>query len=222
MNLDTARTAAESRRPIASHRKRHALQVAVALAVLLLTAIPVRRPVGLWEANMFDVVNGLPNWLFPPVWLVMQAGNLLTVTVASFVALVARRIRQGLDLAVAGASAWLLAKVVKELSGRPRPAAIFEDVIVRGSPAGGNGYVSGHAAVAAALAAAATPYLSRKWQVTVWVIAALVGFGRIYVGAHLPLDVFGGMAMGWAIGSIVHVLLGEPGRAEDRNSHATN
>ena len=193
----------------------------MALAVLLLTAIPVRRPVGIWEANMFDAVNGLPNWLFPPVWVVMQAGNLLTVTVASLVALVARRIRQGLDLAVAGASAWLLAKVVKELSGRPRPAAIFEDVIVRGSPAAGNGYVSGHAAVAAALAAAVTPYLSRKWQVTVWVIAALVGFGRIYVGAHLPLDVLGGLAMGWAIGSIVHVLLGEPKRGENKSTNAT-
>lgn len=221
MSLDTARPSPAARRTIASHRKRHALQVAVALAVLLLTAIPVRRPVGIWEANMFDAVNGLPNWLFPPVWVVMQAGNLLTVTVASLVALVARRIRQGLDLAVAGASAWLLAKVVKELSGRPRPAAIFEDVIVRGSPAAGNGYVSGHAAVAAALAAAVTPYLSRKWQVTVWVIAALVGFGRIYVGAHLPLDVLGGLAMGWAIGSIVHVLLGEPKRGENKSTNAT-
>jgi len=196
--------------------------VAVALAVLVLTAIPVRRPIGLWEENVFGAINGLPDWLLAPVWLVMQAGNLLTVTIASLVALIARRIRQGLDLAVAGASAWLLAKVVKEIAGRPRPAEIFEDVIVRGSPATGNGYVSGHAAVAAALAAAVTPYLSRKWQVAVWVIAALVGFGRIYVGAHLPLDVLGGMAMGWAIGSIVHVLLGEPKRGENKSTNPSS
>jgi len=222
MNLDTAKSAAESHRTIASHRKRHALQVAVALAVLVLTAIPVRRPIGLWEENVFGAINGLPDWLLAPVWLVMQAGNLLTVTIASLVALIARRIRQGLDLAVAGASAWLLAKVVKEIAGRPRPAEIFEDVIVRGSPATGNGYVSGHAAVAAALAAAVTPYLSRKWQVAVWVIAALVGFGRIYVGAHLPLDVLGGMAMGWAIGSIVHVLLGEPKRGENKSTNPSS
>jgi glycosyltransferase 2 family protein len=222
MNLDTATTTVVSRRTIASHRKRHALQVAVALAVLALTAIPVRRPVGMWEEGVFHAVNGLPDWLLAPVWLVMQAGNLLTVTVASLVALIARRVRQGLDLAVAGASAWLLAKVVKELSGRPRPAAIFEDVIVRGSPAAGNGYVSGHAAVASALAAAMTPYLSRRWQVAVWVIVALVAFGRIYVGAHLPLDVIGGVAMGWAIGSIVHVLLGEPRRGEDKSPEATS
>ena len=222
MNLDTARTAAESRRTIASHRKRHALQVALALAVLGLSAVPLQRPIGLWEESIFDAVNGLPNWLFAPVWLVMQAGNLLTVTVVSLVALITRRVRQGLDLAVAGASAWFLAKIVKELAGRARPADIFEDVIVRGSPATGNGYVSGHAAVAAALAAAVTPYLSRRWQVAVWIIVALVAFGRIYVGAHLPLDVIGGMAMGWAIGSIVHVLLGEPGRREDKSAETTS
>jgi undecaprenyl-diphosphatase len=222
MILDTARSAVASRRTIASHRKRHALQVAVALAVLLLTAIPVRRPVGLWEENMFGVINGLPNWLFPLVWVVMQAGNLLTVTVASLVALIVRRFRQGLDLAVAGVSAWLLAKVVKEIVGRARPAEIFEDVIVRGSPATGHGYVSGHAAVAAALAAALTPYLSRKWQVAVWLVVALVALGRIYVGAHLPLDVIGGVAMGWALGSIVHVLLGEPGRHEVKSADSTS
>ena len=193
-----------------------------ALAVLLLSAVPLRRPIGLWEESIFDAVNGLPNWLYAPIWLVMQAGNLLTVTVVSLVALITRRVRQGLDLAVAGASAWFLAKIVKELAGRARPAEIFEDVIVRGSPAAGNGYVSGHAAVAAALAAAVTPYLSRRWQVAVWIIVALVAFGRIYVGAHLPLDVVGGMAMGWAIGSIVHVLLGEPGRGEDKSAGTTS
>lgn len=221
MILDTARSVVESRRTIASHRKRHALQVAVALAVLLISAIPVRRQVGLWEESMFGVINGLPNWLFPPVWVVMQAGNLLTVTVASLLALIVRRFRQGLDLAVAGVSAWLLAKWVKEIVGRARPAEIFDDVIVRGSPATGHGYVSGHAAVAAALAAALTPYLSRKWQVAVWFVVALVALGRIYVGAHLPLDVIGGVAMGWALGSIVHVLLGEPGRHEGKSAHAT-
>ncbi len=33
----------------------------------------------------------------------------------------------------------------------------------------------------------------------------------MYVGAHLPLDVVGGAALGWAAGSLVHLLLGAPG-----------
>jgi undecaprenyl-diphosphatase len=42
-------------------------------------------------------------------------------------------------------------------------------------------------------------------------VAAAVCISRLYVGAHLPLDVVGGAALGWAAGSLVHLLLGAPG-----------
>jgi len=38
----------------------------------------------------------------------------------------------------------------------------------------------------------------------------VVCLARMYVGAHLPLDVLGGAALGWAAGSLVHLLLGAP------------
>ena len=220
MSVDTTGPFAARRLP-ESHRKRHALGLGVAVCVLVINAVPLDRPIAAWERNLFHAINALPSWLFVPVWVVMQAGNLLTVLGASALAFIAGRRRQALDVAVAGGSAWMLAKVVKELAGRARPADILGDVVLRGGAAEGNGYVSGHAAVAAALAAALTPYLSRRWKIVVWVTAALVGFGRIYVGAHLPLDVFGGLAMGWAIGSIVHVLLGEPRSRENKSSDTT-
>jgi undecaprenyl-diphosphatase len=34
----------------------------------------------------------------------------------------------------------------------------------------------------------------------------------MYVGAHFPLDVVGGIALGWSIGSLVNYLLGRPHR----------
>ena len=64
----------------------------------------------------------------------------------------------------------------------------------------------------AAMAAVITPYVARPWKIVVWSLAILVGLARVYVGAHLPLDVVGGAVMGWAIGSLVHFLLGEPER----------
>jgi hypothetical protein len=32
----------------------------------------------------------------------------------------------------------------------------------------------------------------------------------MYVGAHLPLDVLGGAALGWAAGALVHLVIGAP------------
>jgi undecaprenyl-diphosphatase len=115
-----------------------------------------------------------------------------------------------LDIVFAGTSAWLLAKLVKQLVIRGRPAELLTDVVLRGTPGTGHGYVSGHAATAAAIAAVVTPYLPKRFRIAVWVVAILVGIARIYVGAHLPLDVVGGAAMGWAIGSLVHFLFGPP------------
>jgi undecaprenyl-diphosphatase len=43
-----------------------------------------------------------------------------------------------------------------------------------------------------------------------WALAAAVCIARVYVGAHLPLDVIGGAALGWAAGGLTHLILGAP------------
>lgn len=84
-----------------------------------------------------------------------------------------------------------------------------------------NGFVSGHSAVAAALATAAAPYLSRRLRRVAWALALTVGLARVYVGAHLPLDVVGGLLVGWVTGSLVHHALGVP-RWEPAASHVAD
>ena len=102
---------------------------------------------------------------------------------------------------VASQVAWWGAKWVKGLVGRGRPSEYIANVHLR-EHAGGLGYASGHAAVAFALAAVVVPSLPRRWQPVVWVIAAVVAFGRIYAGAHLPLDVVGGAGIGLLVGTL--------------------
>jgi tRNA A-37 threonylcarbamoyl transferase component Bud32 len=44
----------------------------------------------------------------------------------------------------------------------------------------------------------------------VWALVLVVLLARVYTGAHLPLDVIGGAALGWAVGATVHLLIGAP------------
>jgi glycosyltransferase 2 family protein len=70
--------------------------------------------------------------------------------------------------------------------------------------------VSGHSAVAVALATVASPFLGRRARRVAWTLAALVCVARIYVGSHLPFDVVGGAALGWAAGALVLLVFGAP------------
>jgi undecaprenyl-diphosphatase len=64
--------------------------------------------------------------------------------------------------------------------------------------------------VAVALATVASPYLGRRARRVAWVLAGCVCLARMYVGSHLPFDVVGGAALGWAAGSLVLFVLGAP------------
>jgi glycosyltransferase 2 family protein len=149
------------------------------------------------------------------MWMVMQLGNLVMVPVATVAAAATRRFRLAAELAASGIFVWLIAKVIKDVFERGRPAELLEDVTLRHAPAVGHGFISGHAAVAAALAMVAAPYLGRRWRVIVWVAAALVSVARVYVGAHLPLDVIAGAAFGIAIGALVHLMMGVPKHTQE-------
>jgi undecaprenyl-diphosphatase len=111
-------------------------------------------------------------------------------------------------LLASGAGTWALAKLVKQVVRRPRPAALLSGTRCRGRPAAGLGYPSGHAGVAAALGAAAFPRLGPGGRAVILAAVPAVGLTRMYTGAHLPLDIAGGTALGLAVGAAVTVVAG--------------
>jgi glycosyltransferase 2 family protein len=188
------------------------LRLVAGLAILLGCMATVRpNDVGTLETDLFRLANDLPDALFPAFWVVMQGGNVLAVGVAAVVVAATRRFWLAANLAITGIGVWLAARWIKDRVGRGRPADLLPGVDLRGHHDSGLGFVSGHAAVAVAIATMIAPYLGRRARWVAVVLAFLVCVSRMYVGAHLPLDVVGGAALGWAAGSLVHLLLGAPG-----------
>jgi membrane-associated phospholipid phosphatase len=72
---------------------------------------------------------------------------------------------------------------------------------------GGLSFVSGHAAIATAVAGLVAPLLPGRWKVVPWVLVAFVALGRVYVGAHNPLDVVGGVGLGLVIAGVLNAAL---------------
>jgi undecaprenyl-diphosphatase len=182
--------------------------------VLVVSSLPIDGvAVGGLERSLFRVVNDdlrLPYW---PVWALMQFGSVVAVYACAALALAYRRYRLTVALLLAGTAAWWAAKAVKALFDRPRPAEILGGVQLRHAPTEGLGFVSGHASVATALAAAAWPWLGRTGRVVAVALVAIVSLARIYVGAHLPLDVVGGIGLGLVVAAVVRfVVTPEPHR----------
>lgn len=165
--------------------------------------------VGSVERAVFHAVNGLPGWLYQPLWIFQQLGNLVVAFLAVVLAaVVLRRPRLAVAAGVAVAAKLYLEQVVKDVVQRARPGTSVGDAILRGQvSAHGLSFVSGHAVIAVALATALSAVLPRRSLAAVWVLVALNGLTRIYVGAHNPLDIVGGAGLGLLIGAPLYVWL---------------
>jgi undecaprenyl-diphosphatase len=164
------------------------------------------------EEQTFDVANQSPDWLEQVLWLPMQLGSLFGPVVVAAAAWARwREWRPAVGSLAVGIAAWEGAKLIKDQVGRGRPYAELSDLVIRGgTPLEGGGYVSGHAAVAFGLATVLSPYLSPRGRWVGYGLAGLVGFARVHVGAHLPLDVLGGAAVGYSLGVIWRLVVGAP------------
>ena len=186
---------------------RRVVALASPVAFVLLARRASVGNVSAGEQKIFRLFNKRRPILRWPVWAVMQTGSLAAVPVTAALALRKDR-ATALALAIDGTAMWALCKLIKRVVKRGRPADCLDDVVVIGKSQRGRGFPSGHAAVATTLTVVGARLLPRPASQVVWAVPVLVGAGRQLVGAHLPLDVAGGAALGVTAGSVANIALG--------------
>ncbi len=156
-----------------------------------------------WVFSLVNVQGYHPLWLDRAMWVATQMGTMTVAIVVAglFFALNSRGM--AVEIVFGTLTLWLLVATLKELTDRPRPFLDLEGTRVIGWREPGRAFPSGHTAQAFFMAT----LFSREFQPgfagigALFAIAGLVGFTRMYVGAHYPRDVIGGAVLGsvWGI-----------------------
>ena len=166
-----------------------------------------------WDASLFRILNDVPAGaasVLTPLSHLFRSAGIVAVVVLTVVYVVARN-RSVLPVAAGAAAAgiaWLLANVAKAIADRPRPYEVVADAVLRQQPAHGTSFPSSHTAVTLAVVIALVPFLGRPLAAVAIGYAVLVGWSRVYLGVHYPLDVLGGAGIGMAVGGVILLALG--------------
>jgi undecaprenyl-diphosphatase len=189
----------------------------VGLVIAAASVAAARRPdIPPGEVRVFRAVNGLPDWLYWPLWPPMQLGNLVVGTLLGLATAWATG-----DVAVAvGVVLAMVLKLVTErivrremrayLAVRERPGTSQPGAVIRGKdvPTHGPSFPSGHVILVAAIGAVVAPTLPGLVLGGPILLVVLVMLGRVYVGAHNPLDVTAGLGAGLLLGGVIAAFVG--------------
>jgi membrane-associated phospholipid phosphatase len=169
-------------------------------AVVLLALLPMSDPAR--NQALFLALNHAAALLPDFLWSALTVLGDTLVALCLLLFFLRRHPDLALAVLLASLPATLLSHGLKEGLDMARPAALLGDQVhVIGRILTAASFPSGHTTTIFVLAAVLIGGL-RSATATPWIliVALLVGFSRIAVGAHWPLDVLGGALCGWASG----------------------
>ncbi len=142
------------------------------------------------------------RWLIDSTWWATSLG---TVVVIAAVTLASRRWTAIRAVGVAGIGSWVLCIIAGAVLGTtggrsPSPSLGHFNLT----------FPAVRMAVTVAVVAVAIPYLSRWLQRTAEVALVFLALSTVTSGSGLPVAMLAGLALGWGVAALVHLIFGSP------------
>lgn len=148
-------------------------------------------------------LRGYPKWLDRCMLMITQLGSMLMALLIAVLFFMFKYHDLAIEIAFGTFTLWLLVEIVKGLADRDRPFLTFTDTRIVGWRERGDSFPSGHTTQIFFLMTIILHHFQPGLlgAAALYAVAALVGFTRVYVGAHYPRDVIAGMVLGciWGI-----------------------
>lgn len=157
---------------------------------------------------LFNLRGYHPLWMDRVMWAATQVGNgVVGILLGVFLYFSGNR-RLAVMLLLGIMTLWMAVELIKAIVERTRPFMAMEGTRVIGWRERGLSFPSGHTSQAFFMAALLTQYLDFGPLLSgiTYFVAFLVGFTRIYVGAHYPRDVIGGGILGSVWGILINLI----------------
>ncbi len=161
--------------------------------------------IGSWDAALFRLINGqgqnfIFDWFMP---FVTDLNNFTYVLLALVLVILWKERKAGVVFLIfIGLTLFITdqfsSSLLKEWIGRNRPCQVLNDVHLLTDCNTSYSFPSSHAVnIFAAAFFLSRPF--KKFSYLFYIVAAMVGYSRVYIGIHYPLDVIGGAGIGLLI-----------------------